>query len=1527
MYSNQGITTCGRTRKLTFKRGLKKYLAKELMPSVKVALTQCSVASPDDPLLWLSKHFLNISSAGDQYELRKRSSAIRTYRTTSTTSINTVPLPSTISTSSTSTSDITLSLDNIDLQSIKSATTPSKIVQNNILSRATNPILQPLTPWEKRKLRIAGKLISTQTQTGSSGQNNDVSTQFRPTTISIETQTTLTGKKTLEELGKEMTSLKRRTNELQSEEIAIHQVFQRLYFTSNGLDLKINQMFHKLDPLSKGISRSMMLKYLNSNINLRQSIPNLRQLFIPETWKRTFDEMCLISHKDDDGSLNDGLLREKDFKLWLTKHATVSRKDLMNALRNDPILAIVLRWSESLHPLLRPREYHRVFQNIANEGNENQQQNQNPETNDIANDNDNSSMNRIGTDRINEQQLLEYVRRSRIGSAEDAHSETISMLFNLMSEDDGYVGKHHLLQIITGVDSSVNAEAVREVLRFSVSLRPLMVPKFFSNKFDEIDQDDDGLLSYNEFSSFISSFTSVDGELAKREEIIKQNKYEMLIANELTTKTMLAVRTLFSSIDVTTSGTIAKNQMLRSVLDDEKVRTMLHDLPPLRPLLHPGKWNSIFQKVDKDDDSKLNYGEFVEFVFQSYAHSLASENSHSGTNFSIAMLRGVALGAGRVGATIGAVENNTSKIMIQKIEQNTLERIENAVTKATELQAPPSWRLHLDQANASAVLIQKRWRGVEERMWQSLVQQELQEHYVLNTCATMIQACYRSYISRLDGHHLGEEELLWEEILLDAAKCIQRAFRAYTIRSVLGVNNARRDDVWIGIRKFDARDEQELNIHVGTLLWLRSDLIDPRTDADQNVVGWYRAALFNADTETQSKKEKKEKENNPTENADVLPGSRLVPSNCVRRCSRDERLQARQGRLPIWARLRCGRYKRDYYHNNLTGQDVWIKPKEFTKPHPMDVLRGLHLAPEIRGAVCMQRAWRHREARLKFLKRLAFASGILVKGWLIATDTRTNLTFWYRPADDQLTWNKPIDVNNEETKLSKDALENGRNKNMKRKKLDKERKLEAKRLMNEGVRRRLESMNKVIEIEFNDGPIGLHLQPRKGGGILITHVEPGCPAVNDLRKGMVLTGMKKYKIDPLNPETTAITTSVTTSATNATNDDGEVSDTAKEESLYKVNVNWSEETDLSNVTALLKDTPRPITLLFVPLKSLRVTEETIKAEQNSLMGRKTVVVTFGKGSMGIEFAPRRKGGCVLLRLIKDSVAEKLYGRRLRYVLFYWCTIVYSYNFDLPFFFSFPFYTVTYNNTCRKSMQLTSINARQVDALHFDDILDLLRTEPRPIKLQFLSAPSRGPRARTPDGWNGSTMDRPTSPPGFGAPPSPSRNSTRRGRGQGRGHGQGSVKRSRSPMATRRSKTVSVSFTEGSLGLEFVSRRKGGVMISNIIENSQSWNMIDPPLRKAMLLKTVGTTNVELWSMKEVLARISAMPRPLECSFVTAPGKDWSRNISKRPESTPSNTTPIGMVLSHSKQPQHDESPMVVEDQFEHPQRSKLLAEQ
>ena len=56
--------------------------------------------------------------------------------------------------------------------------------------------------------------------------------------------------------------------------------------------------------------------------------------------------------------------------------------------------------------------------------------------------------------------------------------------------------------------------------------------------------------------------------------------------------------------------------------------------------------------------------------------------------------------------------------------------------------------------------------------------------------------------------------------------------------------------------------------------------------------------------------------------------------------------------------------------------------------------------------------------------------------------------------------------------------------------------------------------NANIEIEFTTGPIGLHLQPRKGGGVLVSEVEPGCPAVDLLKKGYQLIGFKKKKLVP-----------------------------------------------------------------------------------------------------------------------------------------------------------------------------------------------------------------------------------------------------------------------------------------------------------------------------------------------------------------------------------------------------------------------------
>jgi hypothetical protein len=101
-------------------------------------------------------------------------------------------------------------------------------------------------------------------------------------------------------------------------------------------------------------------------------------------------------------------------------------------------------------------------------------------------------------------------------------------------------------------------------------------------------------------------------------------------------------------------------------------------------------------------------------------------------------------------------------------------------------------------------------------------------------------------------------------------------------------------------------------------------MIDPRTNERGELSGWYRAALFNAEEEErgeeaggekgegkkgegkkgEGEKEGGEKEGGGKEGGEKGGGGRLVPSNCVRRCTTEERMQARMGRLPIWARLR-----------------------------------------------------------------------------------------------------------------------------------------------------------------------------------------------------------------------------------------------------------------------------------------------------------------------------------------------------------------------------------------------------------------------------------------------------------------------------------------------------------------------------------------------------------------------------------------------------------------------------------------------
>ena len=66
----------------------------------------------------------------------------------------------------------------------------------------------------------------------------------------------------------------------------------------------------------------------------------------------------------------------------------------------------------------------------------------------------------------------------------------------------------------------------------------------------------------------------------------------------------------------------------------------------------------------------------------------------------------------------------------------------------------------------------------------------------------------------------------------------------------------------------------------------------------------------------------------------------------------------------------------------------------------------------------MQRAWRSRGARRESLRKIAFESGVLVKGWLMATDPKNMRPFWFKPATEDITWEKPSQIEEAEKELA-----------------------------------------------------------------------------------------------------------------------------------------------------------------------------------------------------------------------------------------------------------------------------------------------------------------------------------------------------------------------------------------------------------------------------------------------------------------------------------------------------------------------------
>ena len=71
---------------------------------------------------------------------------------------------------------------------------------------------------------------------------------------------------------------------------------------------------------------------------------------------------------------------------------------------------------------------------------------------------------------------------------------------------------------------------------------------------------------------------------------------------------------LFEMLDIDSSKTLEKREILKAMRDNKKVKTIIETSKSLEPLLHPAKYKSIFSKINTSSDGHITLEEFSKFI-------------------------------------------------------------------------------------------------------------------------------------------------------------------------------------------------------------------------------------------------------------------------------------------------------------------------------------------------------------------------------------------------------------------------------------------------------------------------------------------------------------------------------------------------------------------------------------------------------------------------------------------------------------------------------------------------------------------------------------------------------------------------------------------------------------------------------------------------------------------------------------------------------------------------------------------------
>jgi C-terminal processing protease CtpA/Prc/Ca2+-binding EF-hand superfamily protein len=962
-------------------------------------------------------------------------------------------------------------------------------------------------------------------------------------------------------------------------------------------------------------------------------------------------------------------------------------------------------------------------------------------------------------------------------------------------------------------------EDVLSAIKQCPKLKPLLKPKMFEKTFSTINASGSGVMTFPELQAFVT--------VAREEEVLQNEeenrlrnaekaRLDLSLARDKVSNIMDVLKTLFTAMDKRSRGFLYKNDILMGTLQNSEVRSLLKATVALKPLLRPSSWHSTFRKADSDGDGRLNFGEWVNFCISA---TVAEESPYESVNapnpIVMAMFEGAAAGAkASAAATLNAetyaidTERKAGDERANKLARKTAEE---AVIAA----APPPWRLNLALANAGCIKIQALVRGVmvRDRPLPVIIEEAKQKRAwedIKYTEAAKIQALWRGYAVRT-GIVSDMEDLL-HYVLTESALKIQRLWRSFCLRGLLSLGKKSRTDIWVVIKDFTARSDDELSVKRKDVLFVFNRLEDPLVQEDGSVVGWFRATHYFSE-EGPSLSHTKWK---------------VIPSDTVRRTSKSERANITLGKMPEWVKMYDPGSVKYYYFNNFTGESCWERPENYVDPPKSTVLARVNMTPEMRATLCIQNAY-----RAKIGRRVARADYAMknkarhVGGWVEGKDQRLKCPFWYNVKthpEGEVLWEKPGPVVEHERKL---------------------------RLQQEAAALRDENITAI----FGDGPIGIEFIARKGNrGVIIKNIKRDSPAhkCEKLKRGLVLyqctgevmtrksleevlgvlstckrpmrlvfTTLAKQRVTEKNILAASKVSSMISVEFEAgpmglelaprkkggsivkmiqeQSPAAEIKELRKGMHLMFVEDNDVSTSDFSTIMRTIRILPRPLVLHFktAPSRALnqKLVDERVHRSQHmppkhlreKKVAPKQIVVTFGPGPLGIELISRRQGGVLVKSITPGGAADQVPG-------------------------------------LRKAMVIVSIGGKSVMESDLENVMRLLRTAPRPMTVEFFSMSHINTRTE--------------------------------------------VRKAR--------KNVLTTFGEGPLGVEMAQIKAGGTMIKDIHPGGLCYG--NSKLRKSMKLLKIDDKDVSRASLPVVIELMKRVIRPVEMEWMSAPSRKMNQQF-------------------------------------------------